>query len=319
MRRFVHVSTRAVSEAGGAYSLSKRLAERAVTEAPVEHTIVRLSEMYGGAGAEGIDRIVSRARRGAAIPVVGDGADRLCPMHVDDAVAALVGAVAAPAASGRTYTLGGECLTTREFAEACARAFSSESRLRPVPVTAVAALGLLGRECCRCRSTRISSRGSGPRSRRSRPRRSGSSAFAPVRSPRAWRACSDGGPLRERHARRRGPPLVVPRPPPDRAGRRGEPVAPEAASDPRRGLRKRPEPRGAVRLWKRGGSRALFARRRGGACPWRGRGGSGRYRHDALRRLLLRPDHLPRRARAHRGRPRRCSSCGAWPARGESC
>jgi nucleoside-diphosphate-sugar epimerase len=145
VRRFVHVSTRAISEAGGAYSVSKHMAEHAVREAPVEHTIVRLPEVYGGAGAEGIDRIVSRARRGAAIPVVGDGADRLCPMHVDDAVAALAGAVAAPAASGRTYTLGGECLTTREFAEACARAFSSKSRLRPVPVTAVAALGLLGR------------------------------------------------------------------------------------------------------------------------------------------------------------------------------
>lgn len=145
VRRFVHVSTRAVSEAGGAYSMSKHLAEHAVRAAPVEHTIVRLSEMYGGAGAEGIDRIVSRARRGAVIPVVGDGAHRLCPMHVDDAVAALVGAVAAPVASGRTYTLGGECLTTREFAEACARAFSSECRVRPVPVTAVAALGLLGR------------------------------------------------------------------------------------------------------------------------------------------------------------------------------
>jgi nucleoside-diphosphate-sugar epimerase len=145
VRRFVHVSTRAVSETGGAYSRSKLLAERAVTEAPVEHTIVRLSEMYGGAGAEGIDQIVARARRGAAVPVVGEGAERVCPMHVDDAVAALVGAVTAPAAGGRTYTLGGECMSIREFAEACARAFSTVSRLRPVPVTAVAALGLLGR------------------------------------------------------------------------------------------------------------------------------------------------------------------------------
>ena len=145
VRRFVHVSTRAVSETGGAYSHSKLLAERAVTEAPVEHTIVRLSEMYGGAGAEGIDQIVSRARRGAAIPLVGRGAERVCPMHVDDAVAALVGAVAAPVAGGRTYTLGGECMSIREFAEACARAFSTMSRLRPVPVSAVAALGLLGR------------------------------------------------------------------------------------------------------------------------------------------------------------------------------
>jgi NADH dehydrogenase len=145
VRRFVHVSTRAVSEAGGAYSLSKHMAERAVRAAPVEHTIVRLSEMYGGAGTEGIDQIVSRARRGAAIPVVGDGADQVCPMHVDDAVAALAGAVASPAASGRTYTLGGECLTVREFADVCARTFSSNSRVRSVPVAAVAALGQLGR------------------------------------------------------------------------------------------------------------------------------------------------------------------------------
>jgi NADH dehydrogenase len=145
VRRFVYVSTRAVSETGGAYSGSKLMAERAVTDAPLEHTIVRLSEMYGGAGAEGIDRIVSRARRGAAIPIVGDGAERICPMHVDDAVAALVGAVSAPEAGGRTYTLGGECMSIREFAEACARAFSSESRPRRVPVAAVAALGLLGR------------------------------------------------------------------------------------------------------------------------------------------------------------------------------
>ena len=101
VRRFVHVSTRAVSDAGGAYSVSKHMAEHAVRDARVEHTIVRLSEMYGGAGAEGIDQVVARARRGAAIPVVGDGADRVCPMHVDDAVAALAGAVAVPAASGR--------------------------------------------------------------------------------------------------------------------------------------------------------------------------------------------------------------------------
>jgi NADH dehydrogenase len=145
VRRFVHVSTRAVSERGGAYSRSKLQAERAVAAAPVEHTIVRLSEMYGGAGTEGIDDIVARARRGAAIPIVGEGAERVCPMHVDDAVAALVGAVAAPAAGGHTYTLGGACISIREFALACARAFSSASRPRSVPVTAVAALGLLGR------------------------------------------------------------------------------------------------------------------------------------------------------------------------------
>lgn len=144
VRRFVHVSTRAVSQSGGAYSLSKHLAEGAVRDAPLEHTIVRLPEVYGGGGAEGVDRIVSAARRGARIPIVGDGSDRLCPMHVDDAIAALVAAVTA-APGGRTYTLGGSCMSTREFAETCIRAFSSESRLQPIPAGAVAALCLLGR------------------------------------------------------------------------------------------------------------------------------------------------------------------------------
>ena len=143
--RFVHVSTRSISEAGGAYSVSKHLAEGAVRKAPVEHTIVRLSEMYGGAAGEGLDDIVARARRGAPIPIVGAGTDRVCPMHIDDAADALAGAVAAPTAGGRTYTVGGECITTREFAEACSRAFSTTSRVLPVAVAAVAVLGVLGR------------------------------------------------------------------------------------------------------------------------------------------------------------------------------
>ena len=80
-----------------------------------------------------------------AILLVGDGADRVCPMHVDDAAAALAGAVDAAAAGGRTYSVGGECVTNREFAEACVRAFGSRSRLRTVPVPAVAAVGTLSR------------------------------------------------------------------------------------------------------------------------------------------------------------------------------
>jgi hypothetical protein len=36
-------------------------------------------------------------------------------------------------------------MTTREFAEACARVFSSDSRVLPVAIAAVAVLGALGR------------------------------------------------------------------------------------------------------------------------------------------------------------------------------
>ena len=140
--RFVHVSTRAIGEGGGGYSDSKREAERLVQCAAVEWTIVRLPEVYGAGGSEGVDRIVDGARRGRAIPLVGGGADEICPVHVDDVTAALAAALDAPAS--RIYTLAGECMSTRAFAYACIDAFGG-GRIVPVPVTAVRVLSIAAR------------------------------------------------------------------------------------------------------------------------------------------------------------------------------
>lgn len=140
--RFVHVSSRAIGEGGGGYSDSKREAERLVERSAAEWVIVRLPEVYGAGGAEGVDRIIDGARRGGTIPIVGDGADEVCPVHVDDVTPALAAALDAPA--GRTYTLAGECMTTRAFAEACAAAFGG-GRIVRLPVPAVRALSVAAR------------------------------------------------------------------------------------------------------------------------------------------------------------------------------
>jgi nucleoside-diphosphate-sugar epimerase len=142
VRRFVHVSTRAISPAGGGYSRSKLDAERLVEEAALEAVIVRLPEVYGAGGREGIDDILARARRGRPIPVVGKGDDLLCPVHVDDAVAALAAAVEAPGAAGNTYTLAGECRSARDVAAACAAIGGAGSRLVHVPRALVSAAAL---------------------------------------------------------------------------------------------------------------------------------------------------------------------------------
>jgi 2-alkyl-3-oxoalkanoate reductase len=136
--RFVHVSTRAISAHGGGYSRSKLEAEELVRSAPLEHVIVRLPEVYGAGGQEGIDAILRRARGGSAIPVVGRGMDLLCPAHVDDVTGPLVAALSAPVAAGRTYTLAGDCHTAREVAEACARAYGGRNRIVCVPARLVA-------------------------------------------------------------------------------------------------------------------------------------------------------------------------------------
>jgi NADH dehydrogenase len=143
--RFLHVSTRAISAEGGAYSNSKRRAEELVRKRMPEYVIVRLPELYGADGTEGVDEIIARARRGAPIPLVGRGSDLLCPVYVEDAVTALVAALESPTAVGKTYTLAGECMTVRELAERCLRAFGSKSRLVRVPLPALAAASQLAR------------------------------------------------------------------------------------------------------------------------------------------------------------------------------
>lgn len=140
--RVVHVSTRAIDPRGGAYSASKAQAED-VARGSQEWVIVRLPEVYGAGGAEGVDGIIERARRGNAIPIVGNGGDEVCPVHVDDAVSALVAALDAPA--GRTYTLAGDCTTIRDFAEEAVRLLGSSSRIIGVPVAAVAVAARLAR------------------------------------------------------------------------------------------------------------------------------------------------------------------------------
>jgi len=145
VRRFVHVSTRAITQGGGAYSRSKASAERAVADFRGEHAIVRLPEVYGAGSREGVDRIVEQARAGASIPLVGRGSDQACPVFVEDVLDVLVAALRAPVAAGRTYTLAGECMTLRELAERCMRFFRAGGRVLAVPVPLVRVLGALGR------------------------------------------------------------------------------------------------------------------------------------------------------------------------------
>jgi nucleoside-diphosphate-sugar epimerase len=143
--RFVFVSTRAIAADGGAYSASKREAERLVLTSPLAWSIVRLPEVYGAGGGEGVDRIIGQARRGAPIPVVGRGADLVCPVHIADASSALVAALDAPRAVGSVYTLAGDCMTIRRFAQTCIAAFGSASRIVSLPIVACRALAVAGR------------------------------------------------------------------------------------------------------------------------------------------------------------------------------
>jgi nucleoside-diphosphate-sugar epimerase len=145
INRFVFVSSRAIDRRGGAYSGSKADAEEIVRGSGLAYTILRLPELYGLGGREGLDRLVSLVRAGSRVPIVGRGADLLCPMYVHDALAACVGGLEREAALNKTYTLAGPCLTTRGFVEEAVRAYSSSSTIIGIPPAAVSLAGRLAR------------------------------------------------------------------------------------------------------------------------------------------------------------------------------
>jgi NADH dehydrogenase len=136
VRRFVYVSTRAIDPAGGGYSASKAAAEDVVRRSGLEWVIVRLPEVYGADGKEGIDDLIRRGLAGRRIPIVGDGSVVLRPIHVDDAVAALVAALRTPRTE-ETFTLGGDPITLQEVARASAAAGGGRSRIVGLPPWAI--------------------------------------------------------------------------------------------------------------------------------------------------------------------------------------
>jgi nucleoside-diphosphate-sugar epimerase len=143
--RFVLAGSRIASRDRGPYALSKLRAEEAVRDAGAPFVIVRLPEVIGLKGRDGPDRIIARALRGQSIPIPGKGEHVICPAYVDDVLTPLALALESEAAIGHTYTLAGECVSVREFSELCVEVFGSESRVRALPMSAIAALGAAAR------------------------------------------------------------------------------------------------------------------------------------------------------------------------------
>lgn len=139
--RLLFVSSRAATPEAGAYGRSKLEAEALVARGRVDATVVRLPEVYGLNGREGVDDIIRRARRNAPIAVVGSSAAVVCPVHVDDVVPPLVKALGTSAAAGKTYTLAGDCLTVSELARRVVADVGSASRIVELPVWSLRLLG----------------------------------------------------------------------------------------------------------------------------------------------------------------------------------
>ena len=85
-RRFVYISTRCAKPESGGYGESKLAAENELKKFDWESLlIIRPSEIYGGVGTEGIDKLIALARRWHLVPwLFGDSRIAFAPLHIDN-------------------------------------------------------------------------------------------------------------------------------------------------------------------------------------------------------------------------------------------
>ncbi|MBW7905680.1 MAG: NAD(P)-dependent oxidoreductase [Phycisphaerae bacterium] len=108
------------------YGRAKLKAERCVREhcdgGGVPWTILRLGVVYGGEASALHDHVARLLRKGR-LRLIGDGANRIATLHLDDAVEGIILAATHPEAAGRVYELASdECVTQAELLTAVAQA-----------------------------------------------------------------------------------------------------------------------------------------------------------------------------------------------------
>lgn len=117
------------------YGASKVAGEQAVALAAAGHLVVRVSSLYGVAGARGkggnfIETILKRAKEGGALKVVND--QWMTPTYTADAAQAIVG-LALQGATGTVHVTGATACTWHAFAAEAVRLCGLSVAVEPVP------------------------------------------------------------------------------------------------------------------------------------------------------------------------------------------
>ena len=142
VRRFVHMS--ALGTRAGArsrYHRTKWAAEEAVRGSALPWTIFRPSIIYGRGDAF-VSMLAGAIKRYPAIPVIGDGRQRLQPIPVEQVATAFARSVAASETVKQTYEAGGpDAVTMIELLDLIAKTLGKRHLFKvPVPVPIIAPL-----------------------------------------------------------------------------------------------------------------------------------------------------------------------------------
>lgn len=138
VRRVIQISALgADAEARSRYHLSKRAGDEFLLTLPLAATVVQPSLVYGPGGASA--RLFTALASLPLIPLPGDGQQPVQPVHVDDAVAAVVALVASERFAGeRVALVGPSALPFRAFLGALRQTLGlGRPRFLPVPMPLV--------------------------------------------------------------------------------------------------------------------------------------------------------------------------------------
>jgi nucleoside-diphosphate-sugar epimerase len=126
-----------------AYSLSKKLSECLVNQAArrgLATVVLRPKAIFGPGDTSLLPRLLAVARQGR-LPQVGTGENRVDVTYVDNVVHAILLALTAPRAVGKTYTItNGEHVALWPLVRTVLRRLGVEDRLRPLPYWVVYSL-----------------------------------------------------------------------------------------------------------------------------------------------------------------------------------
>ena len=132
-RRFVYISTRCATPGAGTYGESKLAAENELRKLSWENLlIIRPSEVYGGGGKEGVDKLIALARRWHLTPLLfGNSKISFAPLHVEDFSRIVTDEITKREGSLTILELcGPEDLNGRELATRIAKRYKAP----PIPV-----------------------------------------------------------------------------------------------------------------------------------------------------------------------------------------
>ena len=105
-QHFVYISTICAHPDGGAYGRSKWLAEEAIRKSGLNFTIIRPAEIYSSKNREGIDALITFARKTHIVPDFRcRGSIKYAPISVSDAADFVAEATICRRNTGRTYVL----------------------------------------------------------------------------------------------------------------------------------------------------------------------------------------------------------------------